>query len=38
MDRLIDPADTRDELIAAVRAAVQGWDFSRDFKTGVMQT
>ncbi|MFT5423776.1 MAG: 3-methylcrotonyl-CoA carboxylase beta subunit [Phycisphaerales bacterium] len=38
VDRLIDPANTREELIAAVQAAVQGWDFSREFKTGVLQT
>ena len=38
LDRVIDPADTREELIAALRAAVQGWDFSREFRTGVLQT
>lgn len=38
VDRLIEPANTRDELITAVQTAVQGWDFSREFKTGVMQT
>ncbi|MFG0305057.1 MAG: acyl-CoA carboxylase subunit beta [Phycisphaerales bacterium JB040] len=38
LDRIIDPAKTREELIAALRAAVQGWDFEREFRTGVLQT
>jgi 3-methylcrotonyl-CoA carboxylase beta subunit len=37
VDRLIDPRETRTELIAALEAA-RGWDLSRDFKTGVLQT
>lgn len=37
VDRLIDPADTRAELDAALRAA-DNWDYSRPFKTGVLQT
>jgi len=38
VDRLIEPHKTRDELIAALEAANQGWDYSRPFKTGVLQT
>lgn len=38
VDRMIEPHKTRDELIAALSAANQGWDYSRDFKTGVLQT
>ncbi len=38
IDRIIEPHRTRDELIAALAAANQGWDYSRDFKTGVLQT
>jgi 3-methylcrotonyl-CoA carboxylase beta subunit len=38
IDRLIEPHKTRDELIAALEAANQGWDYSRPFKTGVLQT
>ncbi len=37
VDRLIDPAKTRDELIAALESAQQGWDYSPEFKTGVLQ-
>ncbi len=37
VDRLIDPADTRAELVAALRAA-ENWDYSRPFRTGVLQT
>jgi len=37
VDRIIEPHKTRDELIEAVRAANQGWDYSVDFKTGVLQ-
>ncbi len=37
VDRLIDPRETRTELIAALEAAIN-WDLSRDFKTGVLQT
>ncbi|MFT3685492.1 MAG: acyl-CoA carboxylase subunit beta [Phycisphaerales bacterium] len=37
VDRLIDPTDTRTELIAALRAA-ENWDYSHPFRTGVLQT
>jgi acetyl-CoA carboxylase carboxyltransferase component len=37
VDRIIDPAKTREELIAGIEAALQGWDLSRPFKTGVLQ-
>jgi acetyl-CoA carboxylase carboxyltransferase component len=37
VDRLIEPHKTRDELIAAL-AATSGWDYSRPFRTGVLQT
>jgi acetyl-CoA carboxylase carboxyltransferase component len=36
LDRIIDPAKTREELIAALGAAC-GWDYSKDFRTGVLQ-
>jgi acetyl-CoA carboxylase carboxyltransferase component len=38
VDRIIEPHKTRDELIAALDAAAQGWDYTRPFKTGVLQT
>lgn len=38
LDRIIEPHKTRDELIAALESAAQGWDYSQDFKTGVIQT
>jgi 3-methylcrotonyl-CoA carboxylase beta subunit len=38
LDRIIEPHKTRDELIAALDAANQGWDYSQEFKTGVLQT
>jgi len=38
VDRIIEPHKTREELIAALDAAAQGWDFSKPFKTGVLQT
>ncbi len=38
VDRLIEPHTTREELIAALEAANQGWDYTRDFRTGVLQT
>ncbi|MDX2117385.1 MAG: carboxyl transferase domain-containing protein [Planctomycetota bacterium] len=38
VDRIIEPHKTRDELIAALDAAAQGWDYSNPFKTGVLQT
>jgi acetyl-CoA carboxylase carboxyltransferase component len=37
VDRLIEPQHTRDELIAALDAANQGWDYTQVFKTGVLQ-
>jgi acetyl-CoA carboxylase carboxyltransferase component len=37
VDRIIEPHRTRDELIAALEATA-GWDYSRPFKTGVLQT
>jgi 3-methylcrotonyl-CoA carboxylase beta subunit len=37
VDRIIEPHRTREELIASIRAAVQGWDMTREFKTGVLQ-
>jgi acetyl-CoA carboxylase carboxyltransferase component len=38
VDRIIEPHKTRDELIAALEASAQGWDYSKPFKTGVLQT
>jgi acetyl-CoA carboxylase carboxyltransferase component len=38
VDRIIEPHKTREELIAALDAAAQGWDYSKAFKTGVLQT
>ncbi len=38
VDRIIEPHRTREELIAALDAAAQGWDYSVEFKTGVLQT
>ena len=37
VDRIIEPHKTRDELAAALDAA-RGWDYTREFKTGVLQT
>ncbi|CAN5739398.1 acyl-CoA carboxylase subunit beta [soil metagenome] len=37
LDRIIEPHRTRAELIAALAAANQGWDYSKQFKTGVLQ-
>jgi acetyl-CoA carboxylase carboxyltransferase component len=37
IDRIIEPHKTREELIAALKAT-QGWDYSKPFKTGVLQT
>ena len=37
VDRIIEPHRTREDLIEAVRTANQGWDYSIDFKTGVLQ-
>lgn len=37
IDRIIEPHKTRDELIAALSAA-RSWDYSKPFKTGVLQT
>lgn len=38
IDRIIEPHKTRDELIAALDAAAGNWDYSKPFKTGVLQT
>ena len=38
VDRIIEPHRTREELIAAMDAAAQGWDYARPFATGVLQT
>ena len=38
VDRIIRPEDTRRELVDAVESALQGWDMSREFRTGVLQT
>lgn len=38
VDRIIEPHRTRDELIAALGAANQGWDYNKPFMTGVLQT
>jgi acetyl-CoA carboxylase carboxyltransferase component len=38
VDRIIEPHRTRQELIAALDAAAQGWDYSIEFRTGVLQT
>ncbi|MBL8763877.1 MAG: acyl-CoA carboxylase subunit beta [Phycisphaerae bacterium] len=38
VDRIIEPHHTRDELVAALDAAAQGWDYARTFRTGVLQT
>ncbi len=38
VDRLIEPHRTRDELIAALDAAAQGWDYSVPLRVGVIQT
>jgi 3-methylcrotonyl-CoA carboxylase beta subunit len=37
VDRIIEPHRTREELIEALRSANQGWDYSADFKMGVLQ-
>ncbi len=37
VDRIIEPHKAREELIAALEAT-RGWDYSRPFKTGVLQT
>ncbi len=37
LDRIIEPHKTREELIAALEAT-RGWDYSKPFKTGVLQT
>jgi len=37
IDRIIEPHKTRDELIAALSAA-RSWDYTKPFKTGVLQT
>jgi acetyl-CoA carboxylase carboxyltransferase component len=37
VDRLIEPHKTREELIAGLEAT-RNWDYTRPFKTGVLQT
>jgi acetyl-CoA carboxylase carboxyltransferase component len=37
VDRIIEPHKTRDELIAALDATL-GWDWDKEFRTGVLQT
>ena len=37
VDRLIEPVRTREELIAALESAEQGWDYTPEFRTGVLQ-
>ncbi len=37
VDRLIEPHRTREELISALRAT-ENWDYSRVFRTGILQT
>lgn len=37
VDRIIEPHKTREELIGALDAAAQGWNFDQPFKTGVLQ-
>jgi 3-methylcrotonyl-CoA carboxylase beta subunit len=37
LDRIIEPHRTREELIGALEATCN-WDYSREFKTGVLQT
>ncbi len=37
VDRIIEPHNTREELIAALEATA-GWDYSQAFRTGVLQT
>ncbi|MFM9956569.1 MAG: acyl-CoA carboxylase subunit beta [Phycisphaerales bacterium] len=36
LDRIIQPHETRNELIAALEMT-ENWDYSREFKTGVLQ-
>ncbi|GIW74422.1 MAG: hypothetical protein KatS3mg103_0944 [Phycisphaerales bacterium] len=38
VDRIIEPHRTRLELIDALAAANQGWDYDKPFQTGVLQT
>lgn len=38
VDKIITPHRTREELILALEAANQGWDYSQRFATGVLQT
>lgn len=37
VDRIIEPHRTREELVACLEAA-ENWDYSREFRTGVLQT
>ncbi len=38
VDRLVEPHRTREELIVALDAAAQGWNYDKVFRTGVLQT
>jgi acetyl-CoA carboxylase carboxyltransferase component len=38
VDRIIQPHETRQEIATALAAANQGWDYSKPFRTGVLQT
>ena len=37
VDRILEPHRTREELIAALDAAAQGWNHEQPFKSGVLQ-
>jgi acetyl-CoA carboxylase carboxyltransferase component len=37
VDRIIEPHRTREELVLALDAAAQGWNYDQPFKTGVLQ-
>jgi acetyl-CoA carboxylase carboxyltransferase component len=37
VDRIIQPHRTREELLSALEMA-DGWEWGREFKTGVLQT
>jgi 3-methylcrotonyl-CoA carboxylase beta subunit len=37
VDRLIEPHNTREELVRALEAAA-AWDYTREFRTGILQT
>ena len=38
VDRIIEPHHTRAELVDALEAANQGWNYAQPYKTGVLQT